>query len=78
MFRAARFGVHGELPEAHGRRRAVSEMLEDALARVKSRTHELGCVKELGLLAELLRHGGGAGVDGPSTRSPGSMASFGI
>ena len=62
MFRAARFGVHGELPDAHGRRRAVSEMLEDALARVESRAHELGCVKELGLLPELLRHGGGAGV----------------
>jgi glutamate---cysteine ligase / carboxylate-amine ligase len=33
MFRAARFGVHGQLPDAHGRRRAVSDILEDALVR---------------------------------------------
>jgi carboxylate-amine ligase len=62
MFRAARFGVHGELPDAHGRRRAVSEILEDVLARVENRARELGCVEELALLPELVRRGGGAGA----------------
>jgi glutamate---cysteine ligase / carboxylate-amine ligase len=62
MFRAARFGVRGELPDAHGRRRAVSKILEDVLARVNSRARELGCAEELALLPELLRRGGGAGA----------------
>jgi glutamate---cysteine ligase / carboxylate-amine ligase len=62
MFRAARFGVHGELPDAHGRRRAVPEILEDALARVEHRARELRCVEELALLPDLLRRGGGAGA----------------
>ena len=62
MFRAARFGVHGQLPDAHGRLRAVSEILEDALARVDRRARELMCVEELALLRGLLRHGGGAGA----------------
>jgi carboxylate-amine ligase len=62
LFRAARFGVDGQLPDAHGRRHAVSEILEDALTRVKSRARELGCVQELALLPELLRRGGGAGA----------------
>jgi glutamate---cysteine ligase / carboxylate-amine ligase len=62
MFRAARFGLHGELPDAHGRRHAVPEILDDALARVESRAHELGCVEELTLLPELVRRGGGAGA----------------
>jgi glutamate---cysteine ligase / carboxylate-amine ligase len=62
MFRAARFGVHGQLPDAHGRLRAVSEILEDALARVEHRARELMCVEELALLRDLLRRGGGAGA----------------
>ncbi len=62
MFRAARFGVEGELPDVHGSRRAVSEILEDALARVEFRARELGCVEELALLSDLLRRGGGAGA----------------
>jgi carboxylate-amine ligase len=62
MFRAARFGVHGELPDAHGRRRAVAEILEDALARVEHRARELRCAEELARLPDLLRRGGGAGA----------------
>jgi glutamate---cysteine ligase / carboxylate-amine ligase len=62
IFRAARFGVHGQLPDAYGRQRAVSEILEDTLARVEGRARELGCVEELALLHELLRRGGGAGA----------------
>ena len=62
MFRAARFGVHGQLPDAQGRRRAVPEILGDALARVESRARELGCVEELALLPDLVCRGGGAGA----------------
>ena len=62
MFRAARFGVRGELPDAHGTRRAVSEILEDVLARVESRARELECVEEIALLPELVSRGGGAGA----------------
>ena len=61
MFRAARFGVRGELPDAHGPRRAVSEILKDVLARVESRARELEC-EEIALLPELVRRGGGAGA----------------
>ncbi len=62
MFRAARFGVHGELPDVNGHRRPVSEILHHALARVEHRARELGCVEELALLPDLLRRGGGAGA----------------
>jgi hypothetical protein len=60
IFRAARFGVDAELPDAHGRLRPVSKILEDTIARVEDRAHELGCVQELALLPELLQRGGGA------------------
>ena len=60
IFRAARFGVDAQLPDAHGRPCPVSEILEDTLARVENRAHELGCVEELALLPELLQRGGGA------------------
>ena len=46
IFRAARFGVHGRLPNAHGRPRPVSEILDDSLAPIDSRAHELGCAEE--------------------------------
>jgi carboxylate-amine ligase len=62
MFRAARFGVHGELPDVNGHRHAVSEVLQDALSRVEHRARELGCVEELALLPDLLCRGGGAGA----------------
>jgi glutamate---cysteine ligase / carboxylate-amine ligase len=60
IFRAARFGVGAELPDAHGRLRPVSEILEDTLARVENRAHELGCAEELAIPPELLQRGGGA------------------
>lgn len=62
LFRAARFGVHGELPDARGRLRPVSEIVQETLARVEIWARELGCVQELALLPDLLRRGGGAGV----------------
>lgn len=62
IFRAARFGVRGELPDTQGRRRPVSDLLEDALGRVVARASELGCSEELARLPELLKRGGGAGM----------------
>jgi glutamate---cysteine ligase / carboxylate-amine ligase len=60
IFRAARFGVHGRPPDANGRLRAVSDILQGALARAENRAHELGCVEELALLPDLVQRGGGA------------------
>lgn len=62
MFRAARFGVEGELPDAQGRRRTVSDLLEAALSRIDSRARELGCDEDLARLPDLLQRGGGAGL----------------
>jgi carboxylate-amine ligase len=62
MFRAARFGAHGRLPDADGRLRPVSEILHDTLARVEVWARELGCIQQLALVPELLRRGGGAGI----------------
>ncbi len=61
IFRAARFGVHGQLPDAQGERRPVSELLEGALARAERWASELRCADELAALPELLDRGGGAG-----------------
>jgi carboxylate-amine ligase len=62
MFRAARFGVHGRLPDAEGTLRSVSDLLEDALARASRWAGELGCADELDGLQGLLARGGGAGA----------------
>ncbi|HET6864998.1 MAG TPA: YbdK family carboxylate-amine ligase [Solirubrobacteraceae bacterium] len=62
MFRAARFGVQGRLPDAEGTLRAVSDLLEDALTRTARWAGELGCADELDGLDALLARGGGAGT----------------
>jgi carboxylate-amine ligase len=62
IFRAARFGVHGRLPDADGQLRTVGNLLEDALTRAQRHAHELGCMAQLRDLEALLQHGGGAGV----------------
>jgi glutamate---cysteine ligase / carboxylate-amine ligase len=62
MFRAARFGVRGELPDAQGTRRPVSDVLQDALKRAGAWADELGCAQELATLPDLLERGGGAGM----------------
>ncbi len=62
IFRAARFGVHGELPDAQGRRRPVLELLQEALGRADAWARELGCVEELARLPGLLERGGGAAM----------------
>jgi carboxylate-amine ligase len=62
IFRAARFGVRGQLPDAGGRPRAVAEILDETLARVQPHAHELGYTDLLALLPELVERGGGAGI----------------
>ena len=62
LFRAARFGVRGKLPDLQGARRPVSELLQDALGRADTWARELECVEELAGLPELLERGGGAGM----------------
>ncbi len=62
LFRAARFGVDAELPDANGKRRAVAELLDDALASVHGQAQALGCAEELGGLSALVESGGGAGA----------------
>jgi carboxylate-amine ligase len=62
IFRAARFGVRGELPDPRGQRRPVAELLGDALARAGEWAHELGCADELEALPAVLGRGGGAGA----------------
>jgi carboxylate-amine ligase len=61
VFRAARFGVHAQLPDAQGRLRPVAELLGEALELVRPHVGELGCGDELDGLRPLLARGGGAG-----------------
>jgi carboxylate-amine ligase len=60
-FRAARYGVRANLPDADGRLRPVSELLDAALAVARTHAGELGCEQELDSLPALLARGGGAG-----------------
>jgi carboxylate-amine ligase len=62
LFRAARFGVHGRLPDAHGTLRSVSDLLEDTLGRAQPWADGLGCADALAGLRDLMSRGGGAGV----------------
>lgn len=61
IFRAARFGVGGELPDTQGRRRPVAALLEEAMIRAEPWARELGCAEPLARLPDLLTRGGGAG-----------------
>lgn len=60
-FRAARYGVRAELPDADGRLTPVGRLLDDALALTEDYADELGCAAELENLTGLVEHGGGAG-----------------
>ncbi len=60
-FRAARYGVHANLPDADGRLRPVSELLDAALSVARGHARELNCEEELDSLSALLERGGGAG-----------------
>jgi glutamate---cysteine ligase / carboxylate-amine ligase len=61
-FRAARFGVSAQLPDAEGRLRPVGELLDAALAIARGHARELDCTDELDGLPSLLSRGGGAGL----------------
>jgi glutamate---cysteine ligase / carboxylate-amine ligase len=60
-FRAARYGVLANLPDADGRLRSVSELLDQALSVARGHAEELDCREELDGLPSLLARGGGAG-----------------
>jgi carboxylate-amine ligase len=60
-FRAARYGVRAELPDADGRLTPVGRLLDDALALAGNHADELGCAGELESLRSLVDRGGGAG-----------------
>jgi carboxylate-amine ligase len=60
-FRAARYGVRANLPDADGRLRPVSELLDAALTVARTYAGELGCEEELAILPAMLARGGGAG-----------------
>ena len=60
-FRAARFGVGAELPDADGALRPVPVLLEEVVALVGGHARELGCADELAATRRLVERGGGAG-----------------
>jgi carboxylate-amine ligase len=62
VFRAARFGVHAELPDAEGNLQPLAELVERALAAAAPYAEELGCGEELARIPGLLASGGGAGA----------------
>jgi carboxylate-amine ligase len=61
VFRAARFGIEAELPDADGHLLPVRELLVGALDAAAAYGAELDCTEELAALPALLDHGGGAG-----------------
>jgi carboxylate-amine ligase len=61
MYRAARYGTEGSLPDADGRLRPVGAVLTEALALAAPHARELGCEDELDGVRALLSDGGGAG-----------------
>jgi gamma-glutamyl:cysteine ligase YbdK (ATP-grasp superfamily) len=61
LFRAARFGVRADLPDAAGELHPLSEVLEATLDLCSDSVSELGCEAELEALEALVADGGGAG-----------------
>jgi carboxylate-amine ligase len=60
-FRAARYGVDAQLPDAEGRLRPVRDILDDVLRAVRPHARELACEAELDNVRRLVEQGGGAG-----------------
>src|SRR5918997_1421061 len=60
-FRAGRYGVDAELPDADGTRTPVPELLENAVELASPHAVGLGCEEELNTLPQLLESKGGAG-----------------
>jgi carboxylate-amine ligase len=61
LFRAARFGIMADLPDAEGRLRPAHERLLEALATVRPYERELNAAASLQRLPEMIRGLGGAG-----------------
>jgi len=61
VFRAARWGVAARLPDADGRLRPLSVVLEDTLAPLRPVARELGYADELDSVRRIVASGGGAG-----------------
>jgi carboxylate-amine ligase len=61
LFRAARYGVRADLPDAGGALHPLSEVLEATLELCADSASELGCEAELETLGALVADGGGAG-----------------
>ncbi len=61
MFRAARFGVDADLPDANGELHPFADVLAKALDHVQPYAHELHCDRELALIPALVAARGGAG-----------------
>lgn len=61
LFRAARFGVAAELPDANGELHAFADVLDEALVRAQPYARELGCEVGLAHLPALVAARGGAG-----------------
>ena len=61
VFRAARWGVAAQLPDAGGRLRPLTDVLEEALAPLPAVAEELGCADELAGVWRIVESGGGAG-----------------
>jgi carboxylate-amine ligase len=61
MFRAARYGVRAELPDADGHLHPFDDVVAEALDHVHPYARELDCEHELALIPALVAAGGGAG-----------------
>lgn len=62
LFRAARFGVEAQLPDADGSLHPLREVLDRALERAERWAGSLGCLPELARVRDLVKRGGGAGA----------------
>jgi glutamate---cysteine ligase / carboxylate-amine ligase len=60
-FRAARYGVDAELPDADGHLTPIRDLIEPLLELASPHARELGCTAELDAVRGLIEHGGGAG-----------------
>ena len=73
-FRAARSGVEATLPDAAGRLRPVAELVEETVELVRPSARALGCEDELDGLSDLVRDGGGAGLQRAAAGEEGDTA----
>ena len=73
-FRAARAGVEATLPDAAGRLRPVAELVEETVELVRPSARELGCEQAVDGLFDLVRDGGGAGLQRAAAGDDGDTA----